>query len=250
MSVTSVSPVITRRPSIPATLRRVLSVTASILLLAASTFLANRVLPGWAYPVTGVVTAAGLVGLARYAGVSWAAMGLDRRYLGRAALVGLIGVALVGLVFGLAVAIPALRTVFHDGRIGSPGIGQLMWLALVRIPLGTVLLEEVAFRGVLPALLGGGQRWRWGPVLGAAGLFGLWHLLPSLALDHNAAVHATFGGLPTAVISLLAMLAAAGAGVVLYWWRHTGRGVLSSALVHFATNSGGLVLAWLLIAGR
>lgn len=250
MSITTVSPVITRRPSIPVRLRRVLAITAAVLVLAASTFLANRVLPGWAYPVTGVLTAAALVGLARFTGLSWAAIGLDRRYLRRSALVGLVGAALVGLVFGLAVAIPALRTVFQDGRIGSPGIGQLMWLALVRIPLGTVLLEEVAFRGVLPALLGGTRRWRWGPVLGAAGLFGLWHLLPSLALDHNAAVHATFGGLPTAVVSLLAMLAAAGAGVVLYWWRHTGRGVLSSALIHFATNSGGLVLAWLLVAGR
>jgi membrane protease YdiL (CAAX protease family) len=83
-------------------------------------------------------------------------------------------------------------------------------------------------------------------VLGAAALFGLWHLLPSLALRQNAAVHAAFGGVPPAAVSVAAMLAAAAAGVFLYWWRHTGRGVLASALVHLATNSGGLVLAWLI----
>jgi hypothetical protein len=40
------------------------------------------------------------------------------------------------------------------------------------------------------------------------------------------------------------VLAAAVAGVVLYWWRHTGRGVLAPALVHLATNSGGVLFAW------
>ena len=128
--------------------------------------------------------------------------------------------------------------------MGPLGPGTLLWITLIRISLGTVLLKEIAFRGVLPALLGGGERWRWGPVLGASALFGLWHVLPSLALTSNAAVATVLGGVPIAVLSGLAMLAAAGAGVVLYWWRHTGRGVLAPALVHLATNSGGLLIAW------
>ncbi|MFD9890898.1 CPBP family intramembrane glutamic endopeptidase [Amycolatopsis sp. NPDC059027] len=227
--------------------RRVVAVVTAVLLLAAATTLANRVLPGWAYPVCGAVTACLLVGLACFAGFRPATIGLGRRHLGRAALVGLIGAALIALGFGIALAVPALRPLFHDGRVGSPSAAQLVWLALVRIPLGTVLVEEVAFRGVLPALLGAGDRWRWLPVLGAAVLFGLWHLLPSLALVRNSAVHATVGGLPLAVVSALAMLAAAGAGVFLYWWRHTGRGLLAPVLVHLTTNSGGLVLAsWVL----
>lgn len=84
-------------------------------------------------------------------------------------------------------------------------------------------------------------------MLGASGLFGLWHLLPSLALEENAAVHAALGGLPLPVLSLLAMVAAAAAGVFLSWWRHAGRGLLAAILVHLATNSGGLVLAWLFV---
>jgi uncharacterized protein len=202
------------------------------------------VLPGWAYPLGGALAVAGLLGLARWSGLGATALGLDRRHLRRAAVVGLIGLALVGLAFGIAAAVPALRTVFHDGRMGTLGLGTLLWVTLIRIPLGTVLLEEIAFRGVLPALLGGGERWRWGPVLGASALFGLWHVLPSLALGRNAAVATVLGGVPIAVLSGLAVIAAAGAGVVLYWWRHTGRGVLAPALVHLATNSGGVLVAW------
>jgi membrane protease YdiL (CAAX protease family) len=248
MTVTSASAP-TTRPAPAVTNRRRPALVATVLLLAAATTLANRVLPGWAYPLCGLVTVAALLGLARWSGLRPAAVGLDRRHLRRAAVVGLIGLGLVGVAFGTALAVPALRTAFHDGRLGTLGTGTLLWVTLVRIPLGTVLIEEVAFRGVLPALLGGGARWRWGPVLGASALFGLWHVLPSLALRRNAAVDTALGGLPIGVLSVLAMIAAAIAGVVLCWWRHTGRGVLAPALVHLATNSGGVVVAWLVLTG-
>jgi uncharacterized protein len=48
-------------------------------------------------------------------------------------------------------------------------------------------------------------------------------------------------------MAVVAMLAAAGAGVVLHWWKHTGRGLLTPALVHLGTNSGRLLIAWWLM---
>jgi membrane protease YdiL (CAAX protease family) len=227
--------------------RRVPAIVAAVLLLAAATILANRVLPGWAYPVCGTITAIFLIMLACWSGLGLSTIGLDRRYVWRATVVGLLGLGLVALAFSTALAVPGLRTAFYDGRVGAPGVRELLWLALVRIPLGTVILEEVAFRGVLPALFGGGERWRWSAVLAAASLFGLWHALPSLALPQNALVQAHLGSLPIAGISVLAMLAAAAAGVVLHWCRHTGRGLVTPALVHLATNSGALLLAWWLM---
>jgi membrane protease YdiL (CAAX protease family) len=221
---------------------RAFALVAAVVALAASTTLANRVLPGWAYPVCGLVAALVLVGLARAAGLSWSELGL--RSFRRPALVGLAGAGVIAVVFGIALAVPALRTVYQDGRVGTPDVGQLLWLTCGRILFGTVLIEEVAFRGVLPALLGArDDRWRWPPILGAAALFGLWHYLPALAIGRNAAVHAVFGGTPVVVLQVLAMAAAGVAGIFLHWWRHQGHGVLASVIVHFTTNAGGLTLA-------
>lgn len=228
--------------------RRVPAIVAAVLLLVVATMLINWVLPAWGYPVCGTVTAGFLVALASWSGLEPSRIGLDRHYVGRAAVIGLLGLGLVGLAFGAALAIPALRLIFVHSGMGAPAAGDLLWQVLVRIPLGTVLLEEVAFRGVLPALFGGGRQWRWKAVLGAAALFGLWHVYPALALERNAMVREYFGALPLAALPVLVMLAAAGAGVVLYWCRHAGRGLLSPALVHLATNSGALFFVWFLVA--
>ncbi|HEX6355831.1 CPBP family intramembrane glutamic endopeptidase [Actinophytocola sp.] len=227
--------------------RRVPAVVAVLLLLATSTVLVNVVLPGWAYPLCGLIVAAALLEVARWSGLRARSIGLDYRHLRRPVAFGLLGLGVIGLAFGAAVAIPALRGLFNDGRVDRHGVGALLWVTLIRIPLGTVLLEEIAFRGVLPALLGADDRWRWRPVLVAAALFGLWHALPSMAVLQNAAVGTAFGGMPIVVVSLLAMLAAAVAGVALHWWRHTGRGLLAPMLVHLATNSGGVLVAWWLL---
>lgn len=37
-------------------------------------------------------------------------------------------------------------------------------------------------------------------------------------------------------------------GAVELWRRHTGRGVLAPALVHLATNSGGVLVAWYVLS--
>ena len=227
--------------------RRVPAVVAVLALLTAATLLVNTVLPVWAYPLCGLVVAGAVLGVARWSGLRARSIGLDLRQLRRPVVFGLIGLVVIGLVFAVAVTIPALRGLFDGGRLETLGVGTLLWVTLVRIPLGTVLLEEVAFRGVLPALFGAGDRWRWGPVLVAAALFGLWHVIPSMALVRNATVGAAFGGVPVLVVSLLTMLAAAVAGVLLQWWRHTGRGLLASMLVHLATNSGGVLVAWWLL---
>lgn len=239
---------VTAPPPVPRTpSRRVPATVAALSLLVAATVLVNLVLPGWAYPLCGLVVTGALLGVARWSGLRARAIGLDRRHLRRATVFGLAGLAVIGLAFAVAAAVPALRGLFGNGRLDTLGVGTLLWVTLIRIPLGTVLLEEIAFRGVLPALLGAGDRWRWRPVLVVAALFGLWHAFPSFALLENDAIGTAIGGVPVVVVSVLTMLAAALAGVVLYWWRHTGRGLVAPMLVHLATNSGGVLVAWLLL---
>jgi len=219
-----------------------------VVLLAATTVLVNRVLPDWAYAIWNTGATVALVGLARRGGVDWPAAGLDRRRLGRMVAFALIGALGVAVVYGLGWLIPATRSAFHDSRADAGTVAALLYVVLVRIPFGTVLLEEVAFRGVLPALFGGDERWRWRPVLAASGLFGLWHLIPSMRLaTTNAAVHQLFGDSATMVVSLVAMTAAALSGIAMCAWRYAGRGVIASMGIHVATNSGGYAIAWLLL---
>jgi uncharacterized protein len=239
----------------PVRVRRVLSRRAGLgltaVLLAVVTVVANRVLPGWslggwAYPFVNGAAAVVLVLLAARCGLSAGAVGLRRDALRRSALVGLAGAGLMALALLVAFAVPPVRDAFDDERAADLSPTWLLWVAAVRIPIGTVLLEEIAFRGVLPALLGGGDRWKWRPVLGASALFGLWHALPSMSLvGQNAALGSLFG--PAAVlVPLLAVAGSTIAGVWLCFWRYAGHGLLAPILVHLAANNGGLLLAWML----
>src|SRR4029077_6704990 len=130
--------------------------------------------------VLGPAGAAGLLVIARWARLSWPELGLGsgtwRRGLIWAA--GSIGAGAV--VFAAGAALPLTRDAFRDSRYHL-STGHALLTAFVLIPLGTVLFEEVAFRGVLWPLL---RRWRGTRTATAVSsvLFGLWHVLPSLGL--------------------------------------------------------------------
>jgi membrane protease YdiL (CAAX protease family) len=70
-------------------------------------------------------------------------------------------------------------------------------------------------------------------------------VLPSLHLaGANPALGSLFGAAATVLVPLLAVAGSAVAGVWLCVWRYAGRGLLAPIMVHLATNSGGLVVAW------
>src|SRR5689334_6502090 len=108
--------------------------------------------PARAGLVLGPAVTFALVLLARRAGLSWDDLGLGLRSLRKGALYGGLGMVAVGAVYGGALLLPAVRAAFLDDRYHlRPGPALLT--ALVVVPLGTVLLEEIAFRGVLLALV-------------------------------------------------------------------------------------------------
>jgi len=55
--------------------------------------------------------------------------------------------------FGLAVLAPATCPLLNDQRVAGLDRRQLAYQVLLRIPVGTVAWEEIAFRGVLQAAL-------------------------------------------------------------------------------------------------
>ncbi|GGM16889.1 CPBP family intramembrane glutamic endopeptidase [Nakamurella endophytica] len=229
--------------------RRLSALGVAVLVLVVSNIMSNRVLPAPAYVPWNLSVAVLLLFVAHLGGAGPVAVGLGIRYWHRPVGIGLLLTAGVALIFGIGMAIPATRDAFLDSRAATSGLGVMLYQVLVRIPLGTVVLEEVAFRGVLPALFGASPaiRWRWGPVLGASALFGLWHILPSIGIaSGNRAVADVLGGnqLVTTVLAVLSMVAA---GVLMCALARLGKGIKTTMLLHWATNSLGFVAAWLLL---
>jgi uncharacterized protein len=206
-------------------------------------------LPVWVGPLT----ALGLVGLARVAGLSWAQLGLGLERL-RAGLVwGGAAVLAVAVVYLAGIAIPATRSAFLDARYHL-SLSSALFTALITIPLGTVLLEEVLFRSVLWAFLSRFTR-AWRVLVASSVLFGLWHVLPSIGLaSANQAIgqvsHAA-GAAAVALVVLGTVLFTTAGGVVAGELRRRSGSVLASAGMHWATNSLGILfglVAWHLVA--
>jgi len=137
-------------------------------------------------------------------------------------------------------AVPATRPVLADKRIaGLPG-RAVAYQVLVRIPLGTVLWEETAFRGVLQAAL---RRVMPGAaaVAVSSGVFGIWHIVPTVgALRANGL--AAGRRKTVAAVSAAAAATAAG-GVLLSWLRIRSGSLAAPVLLHLAANCTGPLVA-------
>jgi len=187
--------------------------------------------------IVGPVCAALLVWLGRLAGLSWRELGLGpgtwRRGLTWAAVV----VGIVAVVLAVGAALPLTRDAFRDSRY-HVGLGDALLTAFVLIPVGTVLLEEVAFRGVLWGLLRriGGT---FVATTVSSALFGLWHILPSLGLatDNEAIGNAVGRGRSAQALAVLGtVLFTAASGVVFCELRRRSGSILASAGLHWAVN--------------
>ena len=205
----------------------------------------NRVLPPAAYVPFALVCAAGLVAFARRVDrCSWDDLGLDPAWFARGARWG--GVVAAAIVVGYLVvaALPATRDVLLDDRVEDLSLAGAAYAALLRVPLGTVVLEEVAFRGVLVAQLR--RRTTTVVAVGASAvLFGVWHVLPALGVSTvNPVADDTLGDLPAAVTVGAAVVATAVAGVWFWWLRDRSRSLVAPMLVHWATNGLGYLFAW------
>lgn len=200
--------------------------------------------PGW-YVAANVTASGVLLAAARAAGLSWQDLGLGRCRLASGARWGGACSGLVALVYATALALPSVRPLLVDARIARLDAVELAYDVLVRIPLGTVLWEEVAFRGALLAALA-----RVLPLRSAVGVsavvFGVWHVRPTLSavLINDLAEGPVLVGL----LVLLGCLGTAIAGVVMSWLRLRSGSLLAPALLHLATNSLGALTAAAAIA--
>lgn len=210
----------------------------------------NRLATERGYVPWAIAMSAVLIAIARRDGRTWSELGLGRRSLRRGAIWGfaLAGIVFVGLAIGFA--IPATHDLFLDDRVRHMSFAKVAYYAFVRVPLGTVLLEEVAFRAVVPALFAVRTSTRV-TVVASAGLFGCWHILPALGLDTvNPVATDTVGALPSWVTVVGAVLAAGAVGVWFWYLRRRSDSLLAPMALHWSTNALGYLFAYAAWSGR
>ncbi|MFD7834315.1 CPBP family intramembrane glutamic endopeptidase [Streptomyces sp. NPDC059761] len=223
------------------------AVGITVAVLAAANLALHRWsgLPGL---VTAVVVSALLLGVLHWAGGTRADAGLAAGTLARGARWALALIAMVGVVYLVGALLPVTRTLFEDRRYYGMSGSEVLLRAFVLVPVGTVLVEEVAFRGVLYGLVLRVRGAVWATAVSSL-LFGLWHVLPSLHLAAaKPALTTVFGGsaLGAALAVVGAVLFTAAAGVLFCELRRRSGSLLAPMGLHWAVNAFGYLVGFLL----
>jgi membrane protease YdiL (CAAX protease family) len=172
---------------------------------------------------------------AKSLGLSFGDIGLARRQVRPGLIWGGASVLILVVAIGVLVAIPAGRDLVNDLGTSS---GKSVWLTtLVWIPLRTVLLEELIFRGVLWALIvkRGGAKWA---LFGTAVAFGIWHIAPAFSLAHRGDVQAG-----SAIVGVLVFTTVA--GLLFGYLRRRSDSLIAPVLLHWASNALGVVAVYI-----
>jgi membrane protease YdiL (CAAX protease family) len=188
------------------------------------------------YPVVNGCAAAAALAAAAASGLTGSDLGLRRDRLRAGLRMGSAAAAPVVATFGLAALTPATRPLLDDQRIAGLDRRQLAYDVLLRIPVGTVAWEEIAFRGVLRAAL---RRVLAEPAATAVGsaVFGLWHIRPTA---EALAVNRLAAGRGARILAVTAVAAGtAGTGALLCLLRERSGSLAAPVLLHLAANGTG-----------
>ncbi|MFI6357060.1 lysostaphin resistance A-like protein [Streptomyces sp. NPDC050743] len=227
------------------------SLLLAVSVLAAASTLTTVLADDWYVPVC-VTAAALLVTIARRSGLSWEELGLGPVSAQCGLDWGLVLAGAVLAVYLLAWHMPITHEAFKDKRAAGLPAAKQLFRVLVRVPFGTVLLEEVGFRGVLWALITRLHGPAWATAVSST-LFGFWHVPPSRGLTKaNSAAEGVFGtGTAGVIRSVAAAVVGTGiAGVLLCELRRRSGSLIAPMVVHCALNSFGYASAWAAVRKR
>jgi membrane protease YdiL (CAAX protease family) len=183
--------------------------------------------------VINACAAAAALAAATTSGLTAADLGLHPDQLRPGLRLGSAAAAAVVAAFALAALTPATRPVLDDQRVAGLDRRQLAYQVLLRIPVGTVAWEEIAFRGVLQAAL---RRVLAEPAATAVAstVFGVWHIRPAAEALAVNRLTASRGTRIAAVTAVAAGTAAAGA--LLSVLREGSGSLAAPVLAHLAAN--------------
>ena len=172
-------------------------------------------------------------------------MGLDARELGlesghlAGTLTGIALAAVAATPLALLSRSPRAARVIADERVAKLAGRRLAFQVLVRIPLGTALLEEVAFRGILFGAMA--PHGNVAAMVTSSVAFGLWHVTPTHNLILANRVDASNGAVAAAICG--AVLFTTLAGMALCYLRIRSGTLAAPATVHATLNSLATVAA-------
>ena len=150
------------------------------------------------------------------------------------ALIGLTMGALLAAPLFVGLRWPKLRARIADKRTSHLSGAALAYQCLVHVPLGTALLEEFAFRGVLFVAWATTESSLVAAIVSSV-VFGLWHIAPArnafLLNHHKSSMSAMLRWIALTVMATFV------AGLVLVWLRVVGEGVLLPFALHATLNS-------------
>ena len=190
--------------------------------------------------VVALAAAAALLVVGRRSGLTWPQIGFSSATWRRGLLWALAAFVVVVVTYGVLLTTP-LDVLLDDDRYDE-GWRQAWVSALVVIPLGTVLWEEIGFRGVLWAQL----RARWSTQVAtvvSSLLFGVWHALPALRFADANQAAGSVADAQTATIGTVVVTIAATAvgGVILCEVRRRSDSLLAPIGLHWAVNGVGVI---------
>jgi membrane protease YdiL (CAAX protease family) len=217
----------------------VMALVVLVLVVAAANILRSSVLPDRYHLAFNLGLAGAAVGIGVLAGITVVELGLAPADAPRGLRYGGVAAGFVIALVLVAAMVPDFSSAFEDDRV-EIGLGAMLLKALVVIPVGTVLVEELVFRGVLLGLLR-----RITPtvvaVLVTSILFGLWHVYPAWRGDAENQALVSAGKLSTVAGTMAATTVA---GIVFCWMRIASQSLVAPMLAHCATNSVPFITAW------
>jgi uncharacterized protein len=194
---------------------------------------------GVAYVAGALLAVAGLSALSVRHHLSLAELGLGPHTWVRGAIWALAILVVVSIAMGIAGGWPRIARLFADDRVTGSSGRVAARRALFDIPLGTVLVEEFAFRGVMFALLLESHGTAAAVVVTSV-LFGLWHVAPSFEL--HASHEAVTGQAWTTILGTVVFTGLA--GVIFAMLRVWTSNLLPPAALHWSVNAGAVIAGW------
>lgn len=178
-------------------------------------------------------------------GLSLEAMGLAPSALLSGVMHAIGIVALIVLGVFIASKLPIVGHFFANETFISASKKRVFYEAGFRVPLGTALLEEVLFRGLLLGLLLQNNSVGMALLVSSV-VFGLWHIFPTVnQLEANqAAKDMVAGKSGRRILSVVAVVATTTiAGICFGFLRIWSGSLITPWLVHWAINASGILFS-------